>query len=340
MRCLDVVTPLASNQREHERALRRPPAYDAIRIAVGLLLLTAAALKGWQLTTGPILAKGLLDSRPVLIAEVEFELLFGFWLLAGIAPRQTWRVALVCFSLFTCVSLYKGLTGHATCGCFGRVPVNPWITGSLDLVIVAALLRWRPSVCASSGEESCRETREEAIATETSRRGWRTIAVLVALLITGLPVAYAMASQRDATLSEFGDIVGDSNVVILNPGGWIGKQLPLIRFIDIDQDLARGHWMIVLYRHDCPRCQEAIDELPQIARQMGSPRVAIIAMPPHGSSSPRLVCADMVSAHGVLRDPVEWFVETPLILSLEDGIVTASPAVHAESGGSLWKGRM
>ena len=73
-----------------------------------MVLLTAAGLKCHQLSTEPILAKTWLDARWLLITAVEFELFFGLWLLSNNLPRLTWLAALGCFSLFTCISLYKG----------------------------------------------------------------------------------------------------------------------------------------------------------------------------------------------------------------------------------------
>jgi hypothetical protein len=99
--------------------------YDVVRIALGILLLTAAALKGHQLATEPVAETSLLTSRWFLITVVEFELFFGLWLLANLASRWTHRGALACFAVFTAVSLYKALSGDASCGCFGRVEVNP-----------------------------------------------------------------------------------------------------------------------------------------------------------------------------------------------------------------------
>jgi len=118
--------------------------YDVVRIVLGLVLLTAAALKGHQLATEPVAGTGLLTSRWFLIGVVEFEFFFGLWLLAGPYPKWTWAAAFCCFALFAGVSLWKGLSGEACCGCFGRVPVNPWYTLILDLAAVGALLCWRP----------------------------------------------------------------------------------------------------------------------------------------------------------------------------------------------------
>jgi len=125
------------------RARRWTP-YDAIRIALGLLLLTAAGFKAHQLATEPVLGAGLLDSRWLLMATVEFELLLGLALLWNVWRRPTWAATVTCFALFACVSLYKGLSGEATCGCLGRIRINPWYTLAFDIAVVFALVRYRP----------------------------------------------------------------------------------------------------------------------------------------------------------------------------------------------------
>lgn len=82
----------------------RVTGYDVVRGLLGLILLTAAGFKGYELATEPVLGTGLLNSRWLLIAVVQFELLFGFWLFAGILPKATWRFALACFACFASVS--------------------------------------------------------------------------------------------------------------------------------------------------------------------------------------------------------------------------------------------
>jgi len=118
--------------------------YDIVRILAAVVLLTAAGLKCHQLSTEPILAKTWLDARWLLITAVEFELLFGIWLISNNLPRLTWLAALGCFSLFTCISLYKAWAGYGSCGCFGALVVLPQRTAMLDLAFVLSLLIWRP----------------------------------------------------------------------------------------------------------------------------------------------------------------------------------------------------
>jgi hypothetical protein len=114
---------------------------------LGLLLLTAAVMKGHELLTTPMANTDIWSNRYFLIFQVEFELALGIWLLSGLFRRAAWLVVLGCFTLFCCVTLYKGLTGAASCGCFGRIHVNPWITlFAIDLPAVLALLLFRPKL--------------------------------------------------------------------------------------------------------------------------------------------------------------------------------------------------
>ena len=113
--------------------------------ALGTLLIVAAALKAHQLLTEPVANTDIWSYRPVLILLVECELALGLWLLSGLLPRLAWLTALACFSFFCVVTLYKALTGAASCGCFGSVSVPPWITLlSIDLPAVLALTLFRP----------------------------------------------------------------------------------------------------------------------------------------------------------------------------------------------------
>ena len=178
--------------------------FHRLRIAVALVLLAAAAAKCHQYCTEPILGTGILSARWFLIGVVECESLFSLWLLAGILPKVTWTAALTCFSAFACVSLWKGLAGETTCQCFGAVlPLNPWYTATLDLAIVASLLRWRP--------------REPLFAANIRQVLTRAVAVLVIWLSVGVPAAYAMGSYTDTTLSDAGEVIGNGKIVVLRP---------------------------------------------------------------------------------------------------------------------------
>ncbi len=189
------------------------PSYDAFRLVVAAVLLLAAGLKGYQLSTEPVLGTGLLDSRWFLIGVVEFELFFGFWLLANLLPSVSWAAALACFGIFAGTSLYKAMSGDASCGCFGRLPVNPWYAAGLDLAIVLCLLYWPPPQMCSPASTSP-AFRWIELPSRPSRYFGGVAAVW---LLVGIPAAFAMSSYTNTTLSDTGKIVGTGDIVVLEP---------------------------------------------------------------------------------------------------------------------------
>ena len=287
--------------------------YDAVRIVLAIVLLAAAGLKAHQLATEPVVGSGLLHSRPLLIAAVEFELFFGLWLLAGIRPAQTRFAALCCFTLFAGVALWKALSGEALCGCFGRVPVNPWYTFALDTFFVVALFYSRPSLGRVPAETSVRIR-------------IRTAGVVVVWLAVGIPATIAMGSISAMTLVASGELVGNGSLVVLEPETWVGKPFPLLRHIDIGQLLAKGNWIVVLYHHDCSKCQKAIPKYEQLACELssrgGGVRMAMVEIPPYGGLGEIARDASSACLWGRLTDGREWFVATPVELTIETGSVT------------------
>jgi hypothetical protein len=234
---------------------------------------------------------------------VECELLFGLVLLSGILPRLTWALSLLCFGGFALISLYKGISGESTCGCFGRVPVNPWYTFTLDAFAVLALLRWRP-----------RGLPRSHIHTFS-----RSATVLTLWFLVGAPVALATWSGPERTLTDLGEVLAGGRIVILKPETWLGKRFPLLPYINTRDELALGEWTVVVYRHDCPVCRNVVSQLKEAAgetriRQTGSGRVALIEMPPYGEGA---------APNGQLRDSCEWFVRPPVVVRIRGGLVIA-----------------
>ena len=286
--------------------------WNLVRYALAVLLLTASALKCWQLATEPVIGTGLLDSRWLLMATVEFELFLAILLLTNLWAKPSWAVALACFGLFTCVSVCKALAGHASCGCFGRVPVNPWYTGAMDLAAVGSLLQWRPK--------------------ESFFTARRATAVLVIWLAVGLSAAYAIVSYKPTTLSDAGD-----TTVILKPETWVGKRFPLLSYIDIGDRLRDGKWLIVLYHYRCPDCLDALPKYERLASDLvtrkDGRRIALIEVPPYSDESS---VALTKCALGKLHDSKEWFVRTPLEVEIDDGIVDrVGSSVSANSCASF-----
>ena len=321
--------------------------YDVVRILAAVVFLVAAGLKCHQLATEPVIAKTWLDNRWLLMVTVEFELFFGLWLLSNNLPRLTWLAALGCFSLFTCISLYKAMAGYGSCGCFGSICVPPAATTTLDLAFVLSLLIWRPhylpspangrGVGGEGGQNNAPSSKAQSLIETwaTSEGGQhsvsfsellrRALVVLLAWLPLGLPAAYAMGSYKATTLSDAGVIVGDGKLVVLEPETWIGKRFPLLEYIDIGEQLKNGKWLVLLYHHDCPKCQAVIRELSKIIRESDVDRVALVAMPPYveredtTSDQPGLI-------RGRLKPVNDWFAETPVMTILREAEVVSIDA--------------
>jgi len=179
------------------------------------------------------------------MAVVEFEFFFACWLLAGLLPVWTWRATVVLFAVFAGVSLYKALLGEASCGCFGRVSVNPWFTFSLDVCVLASLVATGPAVhrCDADGGHLPLS---------------RFILPLVLWLLVGIPSGTAIASYRPTTLGDAGELLGDGRTVLLEPERWLGRRFPLLDWIETGVPLNEGSWTIVLYRPGCPACEEVM----------------------------------------------------------------------------------
>jgi hypothetical protein len=304
--------------------------YDVVRMFAAMVLLVAAGLKGYQLSAEPTIGNSLLDSRWLLMAAVEFELFFGLWLLANILPRPTWAAAIVCFGAFAGISLYKALSGYATCGCFGAVKVGPWYTTCLDVAIVVSLLYWRPSIAfpLPSGEG-----KGEGGIPPPPFRLPPFVTVLLLFLLLGLPAAYAMGSYTDTTLSDAGQIIGDGKIVVLEPEKWIGKRFPLLPFIEdssrsvksgqlpLRERLVEGEWLVVLYRDGCPRCRKILDHYRRNVEQSMHERkqsipMVVVEIPPVA----QVVTPDWCDT-GMLDTRYHWFLTTPVALHLHGGVV-------------------
>ena len=293
----------------------RMSSYAVLRILLALLILTAAGLKAHQLATEPVVGTFFADSRLFLICLVELELLLGLWLLVGGYPKASWTVALLSFGLFAVVSLYKALSGAASCDCFGKIEVNPWYTLTLDVAVIAALLGCRPTSTTPLDDE---------------RRTFNRIrAAFVACLwlSVALPTGLAMASFTPATVNAAGDFVGESRIVVVEPATWVGNQFPLLEHIDVGEKISEGKWTLLLYHDDCPSCEEAIARLDALTQATSegahSLQVALIEVPPYGGSVRRLLSPDSTMVLGRLNNAREWFIETPVEISLDLGEVLA-----------------
>jgi hypothetical protein len=114
----------------------------AVFVGAGCVLLAAAALKAHDLYHDPLATDPFLPTSGLMVAVV-FEVGVGVWLVAGVYPGAARAVAATLFGLFGVVSLARALHGEASCGCFGRLSVTPWLMFALDVCLAVALVSLR-----------------------------------------------------------------------------------------------------------------------------------------------------------------------------------------------------
>ena len=297
-----------------EKSKRRLQGYDILRIALGIILIVAACLKAFQLATEPSLVIGtgwtneLLSSRWFKIVEMELELGFGIWLLTGLHKALTRKLAFGLFTCFALVALYKVVDGAASCGCFGKLEVDPWYTLGLDVAVICLLVFCRPA-CMVNALKS---------------KGQLLIGVVAVIcyLIAGSAMVYTAHKYEPRAVAENGLIFADENFVILEPENWEGKAFPLIPYIDIGELLETGSWLIVLYKHDCPHCLEAIPKYIQKAKEWehesSKPKIALIETEPSEDMIKNKAIKKLY--YGKLTHQYEWFVQTPTVFHINNNI--------------------
>jgi thiol-disulfide isomerase/thioredoxin len=273
-------------------------------------------LKTYQLFTDPGLGV-IHGSRWLQTALVEYELLLAIWLLSDLALQWGRRIALGTFLGFGCYAFFLGISGASSCGCFGKVHVNPWWTFGLDAALVIVLFVWKPRRVGDDFKHASRYVYFTA-------RVFLVIAALFAFV--GIPaLSFAVRSPGSALSIE--SALANSRFVLLEPESWIGKPFPLTSFIDISEreGLSRGSWIVVFYRHDCPKCQQALPRYERLAEQLVSAKedthIALIEIPPYG---PVGLSDNQLCCPGRLNDSKEWIITTPAEVRVMNGQVVAA----------------
>lgn len=269
---------------------------------IAALLYIAAALKLLQ-----YLQDGAAHYPQLHLLEILFEVVLASALVSGFARWWVIRFTGLVFCGFLTYTIYRALSGHHSCGCFGSVRVNPWITSLLDLSIVFLIAgRVRTQHAQRSGLENA---------------GAFAVVLTAAVLITAAFIYYF----RPAHLAPDGKLTGGRGPIICNPPSWYGEKLPLMRFIHRLTPIRTGRWLLVLYYHQCPDCQAEIrliekHLLRRVHRHRRLPHVALLQIPPFGA-----LPADVPTRHMLLlrmKSSRRWLPPfLPVLLGIRNGIV-------------------
>ncbi len=99
-----------------------------VMILTGVVLIVASVLKAHHLLTEPIVSGGFWESRLFFVIQIPLVLGLGIWLVSGLFRKAAWLLGVLALFVFLADTLYKALADAESCGCFGSVEVDPWIT--------------------------------------------------------------------------------------------------------------------------------------------------------------------------------------------------------------------
>jgi hypothetical protein len=285
-------------------------ANQIITVVTGLVLIIAAVLKIDHLLTEPIISKGFWESWEFFLIQIPLELGLGIWLVCGLFRKAAWMIAVLAFALFIAVTLHKVYIHADSCGCFGRVKVNPWITlSAIDIPLFLGLVIFRPKDLSLLPPPWPKAVHFFGVAIPT----FISFAILIPTLILYKPL--------DKT----------DTYEVVKPNEWISKaysptkqEWPMLKYIDIADSLRENLAVVILYDVKCETCHEAVPLYDRLSRDLAgdddSLRFAFVEVPPYATEQEQIIPVDTVCLRGKLDSSKKWYMQTPLVVVLQDGV--------------------
>lgn len=245
-----------------------------------------------------------------------------------VAPSLSPLIAAGLLLLFFPILVGDLFLGASSCGCFGSVQVHPGITLGVEATLMVAVFvaahfarwRWLPGRI----------------------DGWRVVTAMAWTL-----AAFAVAFGFPLTRPEAPAPAGGGHMAGPAPArgpavppyylpdynSWVGKpwkDLDVARWVKGAAPDGPGVRYVIFYRKDCEHCHELLatkfsGDLPYpttviaVPEKNGFPTEGLLPMP----------CAQCVQAE--LPPGCDWFFETPVVVRLEDGVVTCAAQVDPEN---------
>lgn len=115
----------------------------------GGLLAVAALLKFHEMLTScailPWKEHGIWESYEFFLVQIPLEFALGIWMISGLFRKAAWAAGMLAYFGFIFVTLTKALGNAESCGCFGQVHIDPWITlFAIDIPFFLLLAIFRP----------------------------------------------------------------------------------------------------------------------------------------------------------------------------------------------------
>jgi hypothetical protein len=300
------------------------------RAVVPLWLLTGAVLK---------LADGSPRHLPVALIQwlgplgidlgfvlkfsivVELTVVGAMWLL----PRLARPVGIAMLASFLPVLIGDVAMGASSCGCFGAVQIPPVVTLTMDLGFLLGLWLLGRGV-ERLATPPVLPTRNLVAA---GLWGLASCALAFGLNAGGPPAPAAAAGPAAA-----GARLPPERYYLPEYGAWIGRrwsELPISDWIvRAPSDLDSGQHLVLFYRKDCEHCHALMEAF--FVGDLAVPTTAVAV--PERAGFPTVgvqpfPCDQCSRAE--LPIGVDWFLQTPVLVRLEDGVVRCAAEISPEA---------
>lgn len=328
----------------------------------GLLLAVAAVLKFFEVLDLCIPSwneNGIWESYEFFLIQIPLEFALGVWMLSGLFRKAAWLAGTLAYFGFIFVTLAKALGGLESCGCFGQIHVNPWITlFAIDVPFFLLLAIFRP--------------KGEKLLPPPWPNTFHAIAVAVpifAAMIFAVPVLVAFRPECEKVDNNWQkvelppmlkkaieaippepkpledpqpktdpvEVKPDEPVQVVEPDPVEPKpvetavqelpevpQWPWLEHIDIADQINTGITVILMYHHDCPTCMDMVPKYNEYCQQLqqagdDSINIAFVAIPPYGKPGETPLPENPACISGKLSDQKKWSIMSPYTVALIDG---------------------
>jgi hypothetical protein len=258
-----------------------------------------------------------IDLMFVLRFSIAAELIVAA-VMVLVPPLARWT-GLLMLGVFVPVLIGDLALGASSCGCFGAVKVSPWVTLVTDVTfffVLAVLGRREPRLALTAHLPTTRVVAAGALC------------LLSVILAFGSPASGSGADDPSemaviAALPQDGYYLPDYE-------SWLGRpfrDLEIASWIDgLSADLDMGQQYVVFFRKDCEHCHELLEVYFQGPLQLSTTAVAV----PERSGWPTenlqpFPCTECRLAE--LPSGIDWFLQTPVLVRLTDGLVECAAEV-------------
>ena len=295
------------------------------RVLVPLWLFAGAVLKLIDLSPSHLPA-ALIKWLGGNGVDLMFVLRFGIaveLIVAGVMvlvpPLARWA-GIVMLGAFLPVLIGDVALGAESCGCFGSVEINPWVTLVTDVTFLLGLV--------FLGQRDPRLALGRFLPTS------RVVAVGMWSLLSVF-VAFALPAGNTTDPSEVtasAAPVPTDGYYLPNYEEWIGRpfrDLEIASWITgLPVDLEVGQQYVIFFRKDCEHCHELMEIY--FNGSLDWPATAIAVPERDGWPTVNLQAFPCVECRmGELPAGIDWFLQTPVLVRLADGVVECAAEVDA-----------